>query len=88
MMKRIVLVRHATAAAKQADAEDFDRSLRKKGRKEARALAGWYQTVAEVPDLLLTSPANRALETALIFAKCIRRIFLKLCARSMTSINR
>ena len=68
-MKRIVLVRHATAAAKEADKEDFDRSLRKKGKKEALALAGWYETFAEVPDLLLTSPANRALETALIFAK-------------------
>ena len=68
-MKRIVLVRHATATAREADGEDFDRSLRKKGRKEALELAGWYETVAEVPDLLLTSPANRALETALVFAK-------------------
>ncbi|UCH85420.1 MAG: histidine phosphatase family protein [Candidatus Latescibacterota bacterium] len=68
-MKKIILVRHATAVAKDPDKDDFNRSLRKKGRKEARAMAEWYRRVAELPDLFVSSPANRAIETALLFAK-------------------
>jgi len=68
-MKKIILVRHATAVGHVTDGKDFDRSLRKKGRREARAMAGWYRRIAHVPDLLLSSPAKRAIETARIFAK-------------------
>jgi phosphohistidine phosphatase len=68
-MKKIILVRHASAEARGADKDDFDRSLRKKGRKEAQDMIEWYLEMGEEPDLLLTSPANRAIETARIFAK-------------------
>ena len=69
-MKKIILVRHATAAAKGPDIEDFTRSLRKKGHKECRAMIRWYlDNVDEMADLMLSSPANRAIETALLFAK-------------------
>ncbi|MEJ2719545.1 MAG: histidine phosphatase family protein [bacterium] len=69
-MKTIILVRHATAVAKDPAKDDFGRSLRKKGRKEARAMARWYmKTDGPSPDLLLSSPADRAIETAWIFAK-------------------
>jgi phosphohistidine phosphatase len=69
-MKNIILVRHATAAPKGADVDDFTRSLRKKGIKECRTMVRWYRdNVGEIPDLLLSSPANRAIETAVLFAK-------------------
>jgi phosphohistidine phosphatase len=68
-LKKIILVRHATAVGHGAERDDFDRSLRKKGRKEALAMVEWYRRIAETPDLLLSSPANRAIETARIFAK-------------------
>lgn len=68
-MKKIILVRHASAVGHVPDGGDFDRSLRKKGRKEAKAMAAWYAGVAELPSLLVSSPANRAIETAYIFAK-------------------
>lgn len=69
-MKRIIMVRHASAAAKGPDVEDFTRSLRKKGHREAKAMISWYiKTNREIPDLMLSSPANRAIETALLFAK-------------------
>lgn len=68
-MKKIVMVRHATAAPKGVDVDDFARSLRKKGHKECRAMIRWYlENVGEVPDLMLSSPANRAIETAELFA--------------------
>jgi len=70
-MKRIILVRHATAAARGPDIDDFSRPLRKKGRREARAMADWYMGAGKAPDLILSSPAPRALETALVFAKAM-----------------
>jgi phosphohistidine phosphatase len=69
-MKKIIMVRHATAAPKGADVDDFTRPLRKKGHKECRAMVRWYRdNVGEIPDLMLSSPAYRALETARFFAK-------------------
>jgi phosphohistidine phosphatase len=69
-MKKIIMVRHATAAPKGVDVDDFTRSLRKKGHRECRAMIRWYQeNVGDKPDLMLSSPANRAMETALSFAK-------------------
>jgi phosphohistidine phosphatase len=68
-MKTIIMVRHATAESKDADKSDFERSLIKKGRKDAGTMVEWYMQQGEAPDLLLSSPANRAIETARIFAK-------------------
>ena len=70
-MKRIILVRHATAVSRASSKEDFARSLRKKGRREAKAMAEWYKSIAERPDVMISSPANRAIETARVFAKTL-----------------
>jgi phosphohistidine phosphatase len=70
-MKQIILVRHATAAAKGPRVDDFSRSLRKRGRKESQTMADWYKKCAATPDLLISSPAHRAIETAEIFAEVI-----------------
>ena len=69
-MKTVIMVRHATAAAKGVDVDDYTRSLRKKGHKEARTMIRWYlENVGGKPDMMLSSPANRAIETARLFAK-------------------
>ena len=70
-MKRIILVRHATAVARNPKKGDYRRSLRKKGRREAKAMAEWYKSTAEAPGQMISSPANRAIETARIFAKVL-----------------
>jgi len=70
-LKKIILVRHATAATKGPRVDDFSRSLRKKGQKESQAMADCYKKRAKIPNLLISSPAHRAIETALIFAKVI-----------------
>jgi phosphohistidine phosphatase len=70
-VKKIIVIRHATATARGPADQDFERSLRKKGRKESRVMACWYKGVEEVPDLILSSSAKRADETARIFAKGI-----------------
>jgi len=69
-MKRIILVRHATAVAHAPDSDDFSRRLRKRGRREAAAMVAWYRdSVGDPPDRMVSSPADRAIETARIFAK-------------------
>jgi phosphohistidine phosphatase len=67
-MKRIVLVRHATAVRKDPDRSDFSRSLKKSGRKEARVMAQRVRNLDVPPSLMVSSPADRALETAHVFA--------------------
>jgi len=68
-MKRIYLIRHATAAPRGTDMPDFERSLIPKGVKEAKRVAKRIYKNGRVTGVLVSSPANRALETAHIFAK-------------------
>ncbi len=70
-MKKIVLVRHATAMKKASSGRDYDRSLKKAGRKEARDMSKRLKDVAVKPVLMVSSPAERALETAKVFAKTL-----------------
>lgn len=68
-MKTIILVRHAKAVSRDLDIPDFERSLTKKGRKEAKKVVGILKTDNIKTDLLISSPADRAIETAHLFAK-------------------
>jgi len=68
-MKRIFLVRHATAQDRGEGLPDFERSLVKKGEKEAKAVARHLVETYAIPDLMISSFANRAIETAHVFAK-------------------
>ena len=64
-----MLVRHAKAVSRELSIPDFERSLLKKGRKDAKKIAGILKADGIKPDLLISSPANRALETAHIFGQ-------------------
>jgi phosphohistidine phosphatase len=68
-LKLVILVRHATAADRDIDLPDFDRTLVKKGKKESTKMAKIFHSYQIVPDIWVSSPAPRALETAQIFAK-------------------
>jgi phosphohistidine phosphatase len=67
-MKRLILVRHATAVDSGPEGSDFHRRLKKRGRREALVMAGRVEAAVGIPDQMLSSPADRALETAQIFA--------------------
>jgi phosphohistidine phosphatase len=71
-MLRIYLVRHATAQDRGETLPDFERSLVKKGEKEAEAVARYLASTHAAPDLMISSFANRAIETAHLFAKAFR----------------
>ena len=67
-MKTLFLVRHARAASQEPKTQDIDRQLTKKGRKDAQRMAKKIRKSASAPQLIISSPAKRALKTARIFA--------------------
>jgi phosphohistidine phosphatase len=70
-MLKIYIVRHATAQDRGEALPDFERSLIKKGKKEAAAVAKDLALKRAGPDLMISSFANRAIETAHLFAKAL-----------------
>jgi phosphohistidine phosphatase len=70
-MRRLTLVRHAKSDWKNSELKDFDRPLNRRGLKEAPEMAELVAAQQLRPDLMLTSPAVRALETARVFAKAL-----------------
>jgi phosphohistidine phosphatase len=67
-MKRLILVRHGRAEDDSSEISDFERSLTLKGKVISRLMARKLVEKEKSPGTILTSPAFRALETAVIFA--------------------
>lgn len=67
-MKTLYVVRHAKSSWDQDDLIDFDRPLNERGIKNAPEMAARLMSWSAIPQLILTSPANRAISTARIFA--------------------
>jgi phosphohistidine phosphatase len=67
-MKRIIFVRHGQAEEGAAGISDFERSLTHKGKEVSRLMAMKLREKVKDPGVLITSPAFRAFETAIIFA--------------------
>ena len=70
-MKILYLVRHAKAVPHKANFPDFERALNKRGKKDARRISQATKGKGPLPQLLMTSPAKRAIQTTQIFAKTI-----------------
>ena len=67
-MKTLYLVRHAKSSWKYPNLDDFERPLNKRGRKSAPFMGTILKKLKVAPDLILSSPANRASMTARIIA--------------------
>jgi phosphohistidine phosphatase len=67
-MKRIILMRHGQAEEGDDGISDFERSLTKKGKNITRQMARKLKDTIKDPGVLFSSPAFRAIETAMIFA--------------------
>jgi phosphohistidine phosphatase len=63
-MKTLLLLRHAKSSWKQAELNDHDRPLNKRGKKEAPKAGRYLKEHDLVPDLILSSTALRAHDTA------------------------
>ncbi|MBZ4676007.1 MAG: phosphoglycerate mutase [Anaerophaga sp.] len=67
-MKRLILVRHAkTEPLTDADS-DFERQLKRRGHKDARLISDHLIGKRIVPEVIISSPAVRAIQTARIMA--------------------
>jgi len=68
-MKTLFLVRHSKAVTRKANLPDFRRTLVKAGEKKSMSMAKKLKKEGVTPDLIISSTANRALETAHLFAR-------------------
>jgi phosphohistidine phosphatase len=71
-VKRLILVRHAKSDWSLPDQADWDRPLNARGQHDAPEMARRLRARRLRPDLILTSPAVRALSTATIMARELR----------------
>jgi phosphohistidine phosphatase len=63
-MKRLFLVRHAKSSWDDSSLDDIDRPLNSRGQKNAPEMGLRLRKQGIIPDLLISSPAKRALTTA------------------------
>ncbi len=67
-MKRVVIVRHAKSVPYGYD-DDFNRGLKDRGHNDAKIISDKLKDEDVKPDLIISSPAKRALMTAKIYAE-------------------
>jgi phosphohistidine phosphatase len=72
MSKTLHIARHAKSSWDFEDISDIDRPLNPRGVNNAYLMAKRYAERNKGPDLLITSPANRALYTAVIYARVLK----------------
>jgi phosphohistidine phosphatase len=68
-MKRLILLRHAKSSWKELDLPDFERPLNARGKKNAPMMGRRMRLYSLGPDIIISSPAKRAWQTAELIAK-------------------
>ena len=69
VMRTLFLIRHAKSSWDNPGLRDFNRPLNERGFREAPRMALILRETGVKPDLIVSSPAKRALTTALFFAE-------------------
>ncbi|HAN17959.1 MAG: hypothetical protein A2X13_10400 [Bacteroidetes bacterium GWC2_33_15] len=67
--KYLYIIRHGKSVRDFKDVPDYDRPLKEKGINDSYKIAEKLMIKKNIPQLIMSSPANRALHTALIFAR-------------------
>jgi phosphohistidine phosphatase len=67
-MKTLYLIRHAKSYWGDQSINDFDRTLNKRGKKDAPFMGDVLKDKNVKPDLIISSPAKRAKKTAIEIA--------------------
>lgn len=70
-MKKLIFVRHGRAEDPSPEFSDFERSLTPKGKSISKAMAGKLAEQESIKGIIISSPAFRALETAIIFGEVL-----------------
>lgn len=68
-MKKLFVVRHAKSCWQNDKLSDMDRPLKGRGVTDAHGTATWLMENGTEPECIISSPAVRALHTAMIFAR-------------------
>jgi phosphohistidine phosphatase len=68
-MKTLYLIRHAKSDRSIAELSDIDRPLNARGYTDAHKMSLIFKNKNIIPDIIISSPAIRALSTALIFCR-------------------
>ena len=68
-MKTLYIVRHAKSSWKYDDVKDIDRPLKERGIHDAHLISKFLAKQMKKPDVFISSSANRALHTAVIFCE-------------------
>jgi phosphohistidine phosphatase len=63
-MKTLLVIRHAKSSWDDEGLSDFERPLNERGKRDAPAMAKRLKEKGVNPDLMISSPAKRALSTA------------------------
>lgn len=66
--RRLIIMRHAKSDWESEAQSDFDRPLNKRGKRDAPRIGRWLKDQNLIPDRLVSSPAERAKQTALAVA--------------------
>jgi len=72
MIKTLVVVRHGDARRDEVVLSDVERPLTPRGRRETAAAASKFATLGCPGAIIVTSPAQRALDTADIWKKSLK----------------
>ena len=70
-MKKMIFVRHGRAEEPSTMIPDFERSLTAIGKNISEKMAMQLKEKEKIPAVIITSPAFRAYETALVFARVL-----------------
>jgi phosphohistidine phosphatase len=70
MSRELWLLRHGKSDRNLA-MDDFDRPLKKRGKRAAQRIGAWLEQQRLIPDWIVSSPAKRAISTAKIVHKAI-----------------
>ncbi|HEV2761488.1 MAG TPA: histidine phosphatase family protein [Pyrinomonadaceae bacterium] len=68
-MKTLLLLRHAKSSWDDPSLRDFDRPLNKRGKRAAPLMAAHMRRKKVRPSLVVSSPAERAKQTALLVSE-------------------
>ena len=64
MMRELILIRHAKSSWDDISLPDHERTLNDRGKRDAPFMATWLSNQIKAPDMVITSTAVRARETA------------------------
>ncbi|MFN2314714.1 MAG: histidine phosphatase family protein [Bacteroidales bacterium] len=67
--RKLIFVRHGRAEEQVHEITDFERSLTSKGKQHSRLMARILKSKEKDPGTVISSPAFRAIETAIIFCR-------------------